>query len=181
NIWIGKVYALQFGAQSQLRQFELEMIAVTFDRPRKAEFAVLGHGVNEHLAFGINQKSIALGRVCGGALRGIHSDLPRNVTAVQEWRSHLRKLLVSDRNRRHHAFTLVLFDQFKIARDFVGGKWQQLLDLKTNHFRKLRRIDARKTKALCNHSRDRQAEDKLVARREQRHCFFQRLQFEDRP
>ena len=82
NIWIGSVYALQFRTQSQLRQFELELIAVTFDRPRKAEFAVLGHGVNEHLAFGINQNSVALGGVCGGALRGIHSDLPRNVTAV---------------------------------------------------------------------------------------------------
>src|SRR6478735_1910775 len=166
NILIGSVYALQFGTQSQLRQFELEMIAVTFDRPRKAEFAVLGHGVNEHLAFGINQKSIALGRVCGGALRGIHSDLPRNETVVQEWRSHLRKLLVSDRNRRHHALTFILFDQLKIARYFIGRKWQQLFDLKTNHFWKFRRIDTWQTEPLCNHSGDGQAEDKLVARRE---------------
>src|SRR4029077_304231 len=150
NILIGSVYALQFGTQSQLRQFELEMIAVTFDRPREAEFAVLGHRVNEHLPFGINQKSIALGRVCAGTLRGIYSDLPRNVTTVQEWRSHLRKLLVSDRNRRHHAFSFVLLDQFTIARHFIGRKWQELFDLMTNHFRKLRRSDARQTEPLCN-------------------------------
>jgi hypothetical protein len=68
----------------------LKLVAVAFDRPRKAEFAVLSHGINEHLPFGINQKSIPLGRVRAGALCCVYSDLPRNVTAVQEWRSHLR-------------------------------------------------------------------------------------------
>src|SRR5205814_9912166 len=46
NIWIGSVYALQFGTQSQLRQFKLELIAIAFDRSRKTKLAVLSHGVN---------------------------------------------------------------------------------------------------------------------------------------
>ena len=88
-----------------------------------------------------------------GALRGIHRDLPGNVTAVQKRRSHFGKLLVSDRNRRDHAFIFVLFDQFKIARHFVSGERQQLFDLKTNHLGELRGIDAGQTKPLRNHGR----------------------------
>src|SRR5262249_60034422 len=98
------------------------LVTIAIDCPSQAELAVFGHGVDQHLAFGINQKSIALWRVRAGALRGVHRDLPWNVTVVQERRSYLGKLLVSDCDGRDDAFAFALFDQFKIARNFIDWK-----------------------------------------------------------
>src|SRR5205823_4365975 len=82
------------GTQSEVRQLEFELMAIALDRSGKTELAILSHGVNEHLAFGINQKSMALGCVCGGALGGLDADRRRDATGVRERRSHCRELLV---------------------------------------------------------------------------------------
>src|SRR5439155_4308224 len=58
----------------------------------------LCHGVNKRLALRINKNGISPGSMGARSLRGIDGNLSRDITAVQQWRSHLSKLFVSDRD-----------------------------------------------------------------------------------
>src|SRR5439155_9899892 len=78
-----RVNVLQFGAQSQLWQFQLQFFPVrALKSPGKAELAMLSYGGNKRLAFWINKKCISARRMSTRALRGIYSDLPGDVTML---------------------------------------------------------------------------------------------------
>src|SRR5205823_5997200 len=171
-----RVNALQLSAQSQLRQFQLQFFPMrAFKSSGKAKLAVLSYGGNKRLAFWINKKSISLRRIRAPTLRSVYRHLPRDITALQQRRCDLGKLFVSNRDGRYHTSALGLFDNLKISCHFVSRERQRLLNLDSNHFWKLRRIDGGQAKSLGKHSGNWQAKHKIVGRLQQRHGLIQTL------
>src|SRR5438876_32012 len=150
--------------KGRLRRIVRNTLVKASNRPGKAQFAVLSHGVNKHLAFRVNKNRVSLRGIRTRALRGVYGHLSRDATVLQQWRSHLGKLFVSDRDSRNHTFTLALLDQLKVSCYFVSRERQHLLDLDPNHFRKLCRVDSWQTKSLGKYSRNRQPKHKIIAR-----------------
>src|SRR5438046_8158859 len=160
-----RVNALQFSAQSQLWQFQLQFFPVrAFKSSGKAELAVLSYGGNKRLAFRINKKCISLRRISARTLRSIYRHLLRDITALQQRRRDLGKLFVSNRDGRYHTSALGLLDNLNVSCHFVSRERQRLLNLDSNHFWKLRRIDGGQTKSLGKHSGNWQAKPEIVGR-----------------